>query len=133
MPVLNVISHSTDSSTYQLILGFTLFELALLIFVPGTHFLGPITPKNNRPNYIENGLPCFFITLAAFAAFSLPGSPLYFFRASIVYNNFTELIAACNVLSLTLCLLLNVKGLIAPTNSDVLNDQNLIMSFYWYV
>ena len=131
MPVLNVISHSKDPSVYMLILGFSVFELALLLLMPGTRFLGPVTPKNNRPNYIENGLSCFFVTLAAFAAFTMKSSPLYFFSASIVYDNFTEFIAACNVLSLTLCLLLNIKGLIAPTNSDVLNEQNLVMSFYW--
>jgi len=131
MPILNVVSHNTNPTTYRLLFGFAAFEVFLLKVIPGAEFLGPVTPGNNRPKYKDNGLACFFITLLAMAAFTIPSSPLYFFPASVVYDNFRDMIGACNVLSFTLVLLLNFKGRYAPTNSDALVDQNWIMTFYW--
>jgi 7-dehydrocholesterol reductase len=49
----------------------------------------------------------------------------------VVYFNFKDIIAACDAFALALCMLLNIKGRVYPTNSDVLIDQNPIMSFYW--
>ena len=39
-----------------LILGYMLFSLVLMVFVPGKKFLGPETDKGNVPEYKDNGL-----------------------------------------------------------------------------
>ena len=130
MPVLNTYTHSKDPSVYRFLFGYSIFELLLLKFVPGPIFLGPVTPEGNRPEYKENGTRCFIITAFVFLALTMKDSPSYLFPASFVYDNFGEVISACNVLSLTICLFLNIKGRIAPTNTDVYYE-NFIFSYYW--
>jgi hypothetical protein len=131
MPILNIHSGSTDPTAYRAVFGYSAFQIMLLKLAPGPDFLGPITPAGNRPTYRDNGLLCFFLTLASFAAFTHPASPLKFFEASIVYDYMEEIIGTCNAVAFAICLLLNIKGRVAPTTNDNVLDQSFIMSFYW--
>jgi hypothetical protein len=131
MKRLNIISQSSDYTVYTLLTVYSVFEFFLLKYVPGKRFAGPVTPMNNRPPYKDNGMACFIITLVTMAAMVVPVSPFYCFHASIIHKQFKEIIGACNVLALTLCILLTFKALFVPTNSDVRNDNNPIMAFYW--
>src|SRR5690606_21071920 len=113
------------------ILGvFAATQLALLRFLPGQSFEGPITPQGNRPSYRNNGLAAFLTTMALFLGGSLG---LGLFSATIIYDHFGELIGALNVLSLVLCLALYLKGRFAPSTSDAGTSGKAIFDYYWGV
>ncbi len=57
---------SWEATTYIAVFG--VFQAFLQLAVPGKPFIGPISPKGNRPVYKANGVQCYFITLIAFFA-----------------------------------------------------------------
>ena len=117
------------SPTAWSILGvFAATELALLRYLPGRSFEGPITPQGNRPSYRNNGLSAFLTTMALFFGCSYG---LRLFSATIIYDNFGELLGALNGLSLVICLGLYLKGRFAPSTSDSGTSGNAIFDYYW--
>ncbi len=116
------------SPTAWLIIGsFAAFELALMRFLPGPDFRGPVTPAGNVPVYKQNGPAAFVVTLATFAALSAFGviSP------SIVYDNFGAILGAINTFALLFCLGLYFKGRFSPSSADASTSGNPIFDYYW--
>jgi len=117
----------------KLIVVYTIFETLLLRFVPGKDFLGPVSPMGDQPKYKLNGLPCFFITIAAFAA----GSTEFgagFYSMGIVHENLGEIILTA-VLSVKLIVLfLYFKGVYAPSGRDnFVKEGDFWYSYFWGV
>jgi 7-dehydrocholesterol reductase len=109
---------------------FVALELALLRFLPGRRFEGPRTPEGNVPVYVENGFLAFATTLGLFA---LGSYGLGLFSATVIYDHFGALLGASNVASVVFCLVLYVKGRVAPSSSDAGTSENPVFDYYWGV
>eukprot|EP00811_Abedinium_folium_P033240 NODE_6219_length_1692_cov_8.598722.p1 GENE.NODE_6219_length_1692_cov_8.598722~~NODE_6219_length_1692_cov_8.598722.p1 ORF type:complete len:441 (-),score=121.92 NODE_6219_length_1692_cov_8.598722:369-1589(-) len=118
-----------DSEAWALILGFAAFELALMRLVPGKEFKGHLTPAGNIPVYTANGMACWLLTLAAFAA----GTYFGLFQPSRVYDKFGEIISGLNAFSLAFCAFLVIKGYYFPSTSDNGKNSNIVLDYYWGV
>lgn len=103
-------------------------QLILMRVVPGKRFLGPYTPKGNVPVYKANGVLCYLITLVLFY---LGAYQFHFFSPTIVFDNFGGILGALNVFSLLFCLMLYIKGQLAPSSTDRGSSGNFIFDYYW--
>ena len=114
-----------NHETWSIIAAFVIFELLLMITLPGYRYTGSITPKGNVPHYKDNGLLAFIITIAGF------GMLVYcdIFKASLIYNNFMYLIGALNLLGLIMSVILFIKGKYLPSSTDV-TDAGSISGFF---
>ena len=113
---------------WAIIAVFGFFQALLLKFLPGKKILGPITQSGEQPSYVDNGFKAYLITITTFFV----GSYLFnFFSPTILYDNLGPLLGALNILSLTLCLFLLVKGLKFPSSKDHGSSGNLIFDYYW--
>jgi len=107
--------------------AFGLFQAFLQLFVPGKTFTGPVSPKGNRPVYIDNGVSCFLITLVAFFASWKMG----WFQPARVYDHFGEILNTLNVFAIVLCFLLTVKGCVFPSSSDSGSNGSFLFDYFW--
>lgn len=107
---------------------FTMAQLLIAKFTPGKKFYGPLTSKGNVPIYRANGPQAFFISLGLFyvAAFKLN-----VFSPTLIYDHFGEILSALNLLSLSFCVFLYVKGRFFPSSSDSGTSGNAIFDYYW--
>ena len=102
-------------------------QLLLMRVVPGRSFHGPVTPRGNIPVYRANGLSAFAITLALYWFGALY---LRLFPPGIVYDHFGGILGALNLSALILCLMLYVKGRVAPSSSDTEHSGSPGFDFY---
>lgn len=117
------------TKTAWMIIGiFMALQLILMRIIPGKRFLGPYTPKGNVPVYKANGVSCYLITLLLFY---LGAYQFHIFSPTIVFDNFGGIIGALNIFSLLFCLLLYIKGRVAPSSSDHSSSGNFIFDYYW--
>jgi 7-dehydrocholesterol reductase len=107
---------------------FAAFELMLMRFLPGKLFYGPITPAGNVPVYKANGVCAYLTTLLAFY---LCAFQFELFSPTVIYDNFAGILGALNISSLIFCLLLLIKGHIAPSSTDSGSSGNIIFDYYW--
>lgn len=114
-------------TAWTIILSFTVFQMGLMRALPGEEYVGPVTPKGNRPVYKANGVAAFFTTMLVFVACTSTG----LFPATIIYDNMGELLGALNVSALTVCLLLYFKGRFAPSTTDSGTTGNFIFDYFW--
>lgn len=117
-----------NSMSWNIIGIFMLIQLTLMRVVPGKKVTGPISPTGQVPEYKDNGFACFFITTLGFLGASYG---LHWFSASIVYDNFAAIIGSLNIFSLVFCLMLYIKGRIAPSSPDHSSSGNFIFDYYW--
>ena len=110
---------------WTIIGAFINFEAILMIILPGNHYTGNVTPKGNVPHYKNNGLLAFIVTVIAFMIL------VYYdiFNPSVIYDNFMYLIGALNLLGLSICVMLFIKGKCLPSSTDV-TDAGLIFGFF---
>ena len=73
-----------STTAWEIIACFIVFELALMRFLPGKIWQGPITPKGNVPVYKANGFLAFLTTITLFCTATFG---LNLFSASILYDN----------------------------------------------
>lgn len=95
-------------------LSFLIAQLALLLFIPGPRFTAIPTPMGNRPVYKLNGVACFFITHAVLAAAAAMGYLPY----GALYDHFGPLLAFLGKSALFGTVVLYLRGIFYPTNSD---------------
>ena len=107
---------------------FAVLQLLLMRVLPGKIFTGTITPMGNLPEYKDNGLASYIITFVLFFACSLG---LHLFSASIVYDNFGDILGALNFTALVFCLFLYFKGRYFPSSTDNSHTGNFIFDYYW--
>jgi len=100
----------------RLVAGFVLFELALLVLLPGGTFEGAVAPSGFVPRFRRNGAAAFVVTMLAFFACSRGDAPL--FPAEVVYDNLLPLMTLLNVSALALAAALFAKGVLRPSTPD---------------
>jgi 7-dehydrocholesterol reductase len=123
------IIHFWGSATAWKIIGvFAAFQLLLMRILPGKKYTGTITPMGNLPEYKDNGLASYIISFALFFICTLG---LGLFPASIVYDNFGDILGALNITALVFCLLLYFKGRFAPSTTDCGSTGNFLFDYYW--
>lgn len=116
------------ATAWKIIGCFAAFQLFLMKAIPGKAYTGPVTPKGNTPIYKDNGVACFFITIAAFV---LGSYQFHWFSPTILYDNLGAILGALNSFSLAFCLFLYFKGLYAPSSSDASKTENVFFDYYW--
>jgi len=91
-------------SSVGIVVGFSLFQIALIKLVPGPPSYGPITSTGHRPVYTSNGLACYFISVITFLVLAYGYDvPMY-----KVYDQFGEIMTFLCFFSLAFCLFLCV-------------------------
>lgn len=113
---------------WKILASFILFELALMRFLPGKPFLGPITPKGNVPVYKANGVLAFATTMLTFSLIT------FYFKwvpATILYDHLGDILGALNIFSLLFCLGLYFKGRFHPSSTDSGITGNVLFDYYW--
>ncbi|KAL5723958.1 7-dehydrocholesterol reductase [Ranunculus cassubicifolius] len=103
------------------------FEAALQLLLPGKRVEGPISPMGNRPIYKANGFLAYAITLITYLSLWRSG----LFNPAVVYDHLGEIFSALIFGSLAFCILLYLKGHLAPSSSDSGSTGNPIIDFYW--
>ena len=111
------------------IFSFAALQLALLRWLPGETFCGPITPAGTRPQYKLNGVAAWLVTHTLLFA----GHGLGLLRAGFVWDIFGEMLATLVLFALAFCLFLYLKGRYAPTSPDRSVSGNFIWDYYWGV
>ena len=96
--------------------------------VPGRAFQGPVTPRGNVPTYTDNGFACFVLTMALFLVAAYGFGVV---SPTVVYDHFAGLLGALNLFSLLFCVVLYVKGRLAPSSSDSGISGNPVFDYYW--
>lgn len=117
-----------SSIAWKMIAAFSIVQLILMRLLPGKSFEGPITPTGHTPRYKENGILAFLSTLGLFY---LGAYQLHLFSPTIIYDNFGALLGALNTFSLCFCLLLYVKGHVAPSTKDSGTTGHFIFDYFW--
>lgn len=109
------------------IAAFGAFEAILQLAVPGKEFLGPISPKGNRPVYKANGVECYFLTLVAFFLCW----KYAVFDPARVYDQFGEILNILNIFGNALCLFLTFKGKYFPSSTDSGSTGSFLFDYFW--
>jgi 7-dehydrocholesterol reductase len=117
-----------SKAAVQILLAWSLFQLALMKLVPGRTFRGPVTPAGNVPVYTANGFQCFVITVLSYL---VAVHYFHLFNPSIVVDNFKDLVAGLNIFALGFCGFLLLKGLWFPSSTDCGSNGNVVMDYYW--
>lgn len=113
---------------WEMIGIFAALQILMLLLLPGSKYYGTVTPKGNQPEYKDNGLLSYLITLALFFACS---AGLHLFSPAIIYLHMGDLLAALNFGALVFCLFLYFKGRFLPSSSDHSSSGNFIFDYYW--
>lgn len=107
------------------------FQLLLMKIVPGPRAEGPITPKGNKPVYVDNGFSIYCITMVSFLALSYYLKMYTPYSPSMVYDRFGDILATLNIFSLLFCVMLYFKGMFFPSSTDSGTSGNPLFDYYW--
>lgn len=105
---------SMSTHAAMLIALFLGAQWALLRLIPGRTFTAIPTPMGNRPQYKLNGVRSFVLTHAIILGAYSQG----LFEMSTLYESFGSILAVLNGSALLITVLLYVRGLYWPSNSD---------------
>ncbi|XP_064606557.1 uncharacterized protein LOC135471311 isoform X2 [Liolophura sinensis] len=114
----------------SLVLGYAVWGLVMMKFLPGKDVEGPLTPKGNTPVYKDNGFLYYVTTMMTFFALAF-ALKLTGYTPSVVYDSFGEILTTLNVFSLVFCIGLYLKGIYSPSSSDSGSTGNVIFDYYW--
>ncbi|CAI9114575.1 OLC1v1015327C1 [Oldenlandia corymbosa var. corymbosa] len=117
----------TSLIAWKIISVYAAFEAALQLLLPGKTVEGPISPAGNRPVYKANGLQAYAVTLITYVALWW----FEIFNPVLVYDHLGEIFSALIFGSLVFCVLLYIKGHVAPSSTDSGSSGNIIIDFYW--
>lgn len=112
---------------WKMIGTYAAFEAALQLLLPGREVLGPISPMGNRPVYKENGIAAYMCTMIVYVLIWRLG----WFNPAVVYDHLGEIFSALIFGSIIFCILLYIKGHIAPSSTDSGSSGDPIIDFYW--
>uniref|UniRef100_A0A1I8JS72 7-dehydrocholesterol reductase n=1 Tax=Macrostomum lignano TaxID=282301 RepID=A0A1I8JS72_9PLAT len=90
----------------------------LMLLVPGRTCYGTETPTGHVPEYKDNGFACYLITMATFLAGTVYLKQRGLTPTKLRMYDYGDFLASMILLSLAFCLLLCVKGVLAPTSTD---------------
>ncbi|BBN09226.1 7-dehydrocholesterol reductase [Marchantia polymorpha subsp. ruderalis] len=102
-------------------------QALMQILLPGAYFFGPVTPRGNRPLYKKNGFAAYWITMLTTWITWREG----FFNPATIYDHLGEIISTSICVSVVLCILLYVKGYLAPSSSDCRSSGSIILDIFW--
>jgi len=108
--------------------GFVVFQVILLLALPGRAVAGPVGPSGFAPTYRGNGLLAFVLTMLVFV-----GVPYWtnIFSPAIYFRMFGPLCTILNGSALLLSCLLYWKGLRWPSSKDSGGTGRRIFDFYY--
>ncbi len=121
--------HIGGALTSWVLLFYTIFQVSLMVILPGPQAKGPVTPKGNTPIYKDNGFYCYLVSLAALAVL-IYVKPMGY-SPSIIYDRFDEFLGSLTVYSIVLCVILCFKGIYFPSSTDCGSSGNTIFDFFW--
>jgi 7-dehydrocholesterol reductase len=116
-----------DGEAWSMILGFAALQLALMKLVPGRKFKANITPHGHTPVYVANGTACYLITLGLLVG----SAQLGYFDPALIYDKFGFILSGMNIFAGVFCVLLVIKGHVAPSGPDSGSNGSMITDFYW--
>lgn len=122
---------SGESMAPYLIFAFSIWAVFLQAVVPGPTIHGPTTAKGHTPVYKDNGFSCYVITMTSFSGLTYVLKTKYGISPSIVFDHYGEVLAWLSLYSLFICVLLYLKGCIAPSSEDNGSSGNPIFDYYW--
>lgn len=125
--IYNIWPTPWDAVTWNMILSFLGFELVLQKWLPGKEFKATVTPKGNQPVYKANGMAAYLVTLGTLLVLTNLG----YVQPSLVYDKFGNILSSMNVFALLFCLMLLVKGHVAPSSTDSGSNGSLVIDYYW--
>ncbi|XP_067928515.1 uncharacterized protein [Watersipora subatra] len=111
--------------------GYMIFQLMLTFLVPGKRVEGPMTPTGHVPVYKDNGFSIYIITMISFVLLTTYLKLYTPYSPSIVYDEFGSLLANMNTFAWLFCVLLYVKGIVAPSSKDCGTSGNPVFDYYW--
>lgn len=91
--------------------GYTALQLAFMRLLPGKEFKGPVSPAGHVPVYTENGLAAVLGTFLTYALCVHAGV----FPMGYIYQILGPFLAMMSVCSFFFCLMLYIKGRVAPS------------------
>lgn len=109
-----------------IIVGWTVFQLALLEFLPGKTFLGPVTPAGVQPSYRLNGVAAWTVTHVGLLAAWWLG----WLDVGGLYDVYGEVLITLTLGALAFCGFLYWKGRTYPTSPDAVYFGRPIFDFY---
>jgi 7-dehydrocholesterol reductase len=119
---------SFNDMPIQQILSFAAFQLACLIALPGSKFMGPVAPSGFIPAYKDNGLLHFLLLSILYV---VGVYHLKLVELGWIYNNLTSIMMLLNITSLIACVVLYLKGLYLPSTPDSGTNGNAFLDMYW--
>ncbi len=111
----------------QIVVGWVIFQLALMHLLPGKAFLGPVTPEGDRPAYKLNGILAWFVSHGLVFCVAWP---LGWINPGALYDHFGSVLVVLNLGALVFCGLLYVKGLTFPTGRDTVWTGNPVLDIF---
>ena len=106
-----------SAALLRLFAGFALFELVLLVALPGKVFDGAVAPSGFVPRFRRNGGLAFALTAAAFVWGSRVAQPPLF-AAEVVYDELLPAMTMLNAGALAVAVALFAKGVLSPSTPD---------------
>ena len=109
------------------IIIYSIVELLFMKFLPGKEVQGPVAPSGHVPVYKANGVPAFFASILSYICLD------YFniIQGGFLYKNIISLFAFLNLFGFLFCVMLYIKGHIAPSSKDNTTSSNPLFDFYW--
>lgn len=123
----NIWPNPWDEAVWKMIGTFLGFQLFLQRFAPGKRFETTLTPNGNLPVYTANGMVSYLTTLSVLLLSAYTGV----FDPATIYDNFGKILSSMNVFAWAFCIMLTVKGYVAPSTTDSGTTGSLIQDFYW--
>jgi 7-dehydrocholesterol reductase len=96
-------------------------------FVPGKAIEGPLTMQGHTPQYKDNGLFCYLITLIVFFA----GIKYELWNGGVLIDNCGPVIVRLNIFALILCFFLMYKGYKHPSTKDTKYSGDFFSDYFW--
>lgn len=113
---------------WTVIAAFACIQLLLMRVIPGRTVKGARTPCGHFPEYTDNGLSCFLITLIIYF---LLAYRFQLINPTLIYENFGDILGALSLLSFILCGMLYVKGIFFPTTNQSDRSRSPLLDFFW--
>lgn len=114
---------------WQIIGVISLLQLVLMRILPGPEYEGPVAPNGHVPKYRENGIWAYLVTCILFFGCSSYG--LNLFPASIIIDEYQNLVITLVYFGIVFCAVLYAKGILYPSTVEHGQSGNSVFDFYW--
>lgn len=117
--------------TFAVVFGYYIWAILCTRMIPGKIVKGPLTPMGNIPEYVDNGLSCYIITMAGLIILTVI-LKLNNLTPTIVIDQFGELAAFMHIYSFIVVFFLYIKGIYSPSSSDSgKTGKGFMFDYYW--